>query len=502
MGRSGQSRCSPCRGRTAQELSHGDECSGRRVAGRRYAPPPVKSAVESLEGNRVKVSVEVDETEFDKAMDAAFRRIAREVRIPGFRPGKAPRRLLEARVGTSVARDEALREALPEYYALAVREHEVDVIAPPEIDITSGREEGPVVFDAVVEVRPRVSVAGYGGLRVEIPRPRPNDEDIDAQIERMRGQFAELVDVERPAGPGDNVTIDIVGSRDGETLPGLDATDYSYEVGSASIVAELDDQLRGAKPGNIIQFSAPHPDPDEEPIDFRVLVKGVQERVLPEVDDDWVNEASEFSTVDDLRKDLTRRMTIVRLMQSQMALREGAANALSQLVDEELPEALIDDEMRNRLQDLAMRLQAQGMSIEQYMAATGRSQPEFVEELRTAGREAVKVDLALRAVADAEAIEVEDAEVDEEINRLAERTGQKPAQVRKAIERNAQIPEIRSDLRKRKALEWVVDHVEVVDPEGNPIDRGDLVPEPAEIIDSGGADDESADIAQETKEDE
>ena len=356
----------------------------------------MKSAVESLEGNRVKVSVEVDETEFDKAMDAAFRRIAREVRIPGFRPGKAPRRLLEARVGTSVARDEALREALPEYYALAVREHEVDVIAPPEIDITSGREEGPVVFDAVVEVRPRVSVAGYGGLRVEIPRPRPNDEDIDAQIERMRGQFAELVDVERPAGPGDNVTIDIVGSRDGETLPGLDATDYSYEVGSASIVAELDDQLRGAKPGNIIQFSAPHPDPDEEPIDFRVLVKGVQERVLPEVDDDWVNEASEFSTVDDLRKDLTRRMTIVRLMQSQMALREGAANALSQLVDEELPEALIDDEMRNRLQDLAMRLQAQGMSIEQYMAATGRSQPEFVEELRTAGREAVKVDLALR----------------------------------------------------------------------------------------------------------
>ncbi|RPI09551.1 MAG: hypothetical protein EHM63_04555, partial [Actinobacteria bacterium] len=248
--------------------------------------------------------------------------------------------------------------------------------------------------------------------------------------------------------------------------------------------------------------SAPHPDPDEEPIDFRVLVKGVQERVLPEVNDEWVNEASEFTTVDDLRNDLTRRMTIVRVMQSQMALREGAANALSQLVEEDPPDALIDDEMRNRLQDLAMRLQAQGMSIEQYMAATGRSQPEFVEELRTSGREAVKVDLALRAVAEAEAIEVEDAEVDDEIDRIAERTGQKPAQVRKVIERNAQIPEIRSDLRKRKALEWVVEHVEIVDPEGKPIDRGDLVPELPEIIDSDGADEESADIAPETKEDE
>ena len=374
--------------------------------------------MESLEGNKVKVSVEVDETEFDKAMDAAFRRIATEVRIPGFRPGKAPRRLLEARVGTSVARDEALREALPEYYALAVREHDVDVIAPPEIDITSGREEGPVVFDAVVEVRPT-------GERRRIRRPAGRDppsptteEEIDSQIERMRGQFAELVDVDRPAGTGDNVTIDIVGSRDGETLAGLDATDYSYEVGSASIVAELDDQLRGAKLGDIIQFSAPHPDPDEEPIDFRVLVKGVQERVLPEVDDEWANEASEFTTVDDLRNDLTSRMTIVR----RDAVADGAPRRRRQRAQPARrggsPDALIDDEMRNRLQDLAMRLQAQGMS---HRAVHGgdRAQSARVRRgaARHAGREAVKVDLALRAVADAEAIEVEDAEVDEEINR-------------------------------------------------------------------------------------
>jgi trigger factor len=437
----------------------------------------VKSAVETLEDNKVKVSVEVDETEFDKAMDAAFRRIAREVRIPGFRPGKAPRRILEARIGSSVAREEALRESLPEYYAQAVRENDVDVIAPPEIDITAGREEGPVAFDAVVEVRPKVSVAGYGGLRVEIPSPSPTDDEIDAQIERMRNQFAELEVVERPAIDTDQVTIDVVGSRDGEALAGLDATDYLYEVGSSAIVPELDDHLRGAKPGDILQFSARHPDPDEDPIDFRVLVKQVQQRVLPELDDEWANEASEFETLDALRADLVRRLTIVRVMQSQMALREKAASALGELVEEEIPEPLIDDEMRTRLQDLGMRLQAQGIAIEQYLAATGQSQPEFVEELRTAGREAVKVDLALRAVADAEDLEVDDDEVDAEIERLAERTKQKSNQLRKVIERNGQIPELRSDLRKRKALEWIVEHVEVVDPDGKSIDRADLVPQ-------------------------
>ena len=245
---------------------------------------------------------------------------------------------------------------------------------------------------------------------------------------------------------------------------------------------ELDDHLRGTKPGDILQFSARHPDPEEDPIDFRVLVKQVQQRVLPELNDDWANEASEFETLDALRADLVRRLTIVRAMQSQMAMRERAATALGELVDDDPPEALVDDEMRTRLQDLGLRLQAQGLGIEQYLAATGQSQPEFVEGLRTAAREAVKVDLALRAVADAEVIEVTDDEVEEEIGRLAERTQQKPNQLRKVIERNGQIPELRSDLRKRKALEWIVEHVEVVDPEGQPIDRDDLLPtiEPTE----------------------
>ena len=184
----------------------------------------MKAVVESLEGNRVKVSVEVDEAEFERDLDAAFRRISREVRLPGFRPGKAPRRVLEAKLGKDVGREEALREALPGYYSQAVRENDVDVIAAPEIEITAGKDEGPVTFDAVVEVRPVISVGGYQNLRVEIPRPEATDEEIDAQIDRLRDQFGELTAVDRPAIDGDHVTITISGSRDDEDLPGLQAS--------------------------------------------------------------------------------------------------------------------------------------------------------------------------------------------------------------------------------------------------------------------------------------
>src|SRR2546421_8252804 len=149
----------------------------------------MKSVVEPLEGNKVKLSVEVDEQEFDRALDAAFRKIAREVRIPGFRPGKAPRRLLEARIGAGVAREEALRDSLPDFYVQALKEHDVDAIAPPEIDITAGQESGPITFDAVVEVRPQVEVAGYDGLRVTIPSPAVTDGEIDRQVDRLRSQF-------------------------------------------------------------------------------------------------------------------------------------------------------------------------------------------------------------------------------------------------------------------------------------------------------------------------
>jgi trigger factor len=358
-----------------------------------------------------------------------------------------------------------------------VREHDVDVIAAPEVEITNGREEGPVSFEATVEIRPKVLVPGYASLRVEVPSPAPTEEEIDEQLDRMRQPYAKLEDVEREAQQGDVVSIDLFGHREGEGLPGLEASGYLYEVGKNSLgIIELDNHLDGASAGDEIEFTAAHPNPNEEPFELRVKVNEVKEKILPELDDAWAQEASEFETFDELRADVVKRMTVVRALQSSMALRERAAEALGDLVDDEIPEALTNVEMRNRLNDLLMRLQAQGVGLEQYLAATGKDQAEFAEELKAGAERAVRIDLALRAVADAEDIDVDDSEIDAEIEGVAARVRRKPAQVRKDLERNDQIPAVRSDLRKRKALEWLVERVEIVDPEGHEIDRAALTP--------------------------
>jgi trigger factor len=459
----------------------------------------MRSTVEPLEGNKVKLSIEVEAGEFDQAVDQAFKKIAKEVRLPGFRPGKAPRKVLEARFGSQAGREQAFQDALPEYYSAAVIEHDVDVIAPPEIDITGGQESGDIAFEAVVEVRPSVQVPGYDQLKVTIDRPQLDDEAIDAQIDRMRELDSSLVEVDRPVQDGDTVTIDIAGTLDGEPQSGLTAEEYSYTVGSGAITPEVDEHLVGAKAGDTLTFDATHPDPDEErQLSFELTVREVKEKVLPEPTDEWASEASEFETVAELRASLGDRMLRVRRAQAEMALREKAGEALAALVSDEIPEPMIAQEMQDRLQDLAMRLQAQGMQLEQYLAMTGADPEQFSQELRETAANGVKVDLALRAVAEAEGIECTDEDLDAELDGVAERVGQSPEQVRAQFERVGQLSAVRSDIRKRKALEWLLERVEVLDQEGNPIDRSEL----EAPVDEDQDDDEGAAEASEGTDDE
>jgi trigger factor len=435
----------------------------------------VKTTVSPLEGNKVKLSVEVDEDEFDKAISQAYRKISREVRIPGFRPGKAPRKVLERRLGSQVGREQALNDALPEYYAQALAEHEVDAIDSPEIDITAGQEDGAVAFDAVVEVRPEVQVPGYGGLRVQITRPTVSDEEVDAQIDRMRQVQSTFADVDRAARDDDAVVIDITGTLDGEQQPGLSADDYSYTVGSGVITPEVDEQLRGAKAGDILEFGAQHPDPEEaRELRFRVLVKQVRERVLPDADDEWAAENSEFETIDELRRSIRDRSLVVRQAQAQAQVRQATGESLAKLVEDEPPEPLVNHEMRHRAQDLALRLQAQGIDPEDWLAASGTTNEQLTDDLRGAAETSVKVDLALRAVADAEGIECTDDDLEAELAQVAERVGEKVGRVRQEFERGGQLAAVRSDVRKRKALDWLLEQVEIVDDDGQPIDRADL----------------------------
>ncbi len=429
----------------------------------------MKSTVEPAEGNKVKVAVEIDETELEPAVEAAWRQIAKEVRLPGFRPGKAPRKLLEKQFGSEFARSEALKTALPEFYSQAIIEHDVDVIAPPDLDITAGEEDGPVAFKAIVDIRPEVEVAGYAGLRVEVPRPVASDEEVDEQIDRLRSQYGELTEVDRPAGEKDYVTIDIAGTQDGEQVDGLTADDYLYLVGSGMIASEFDEHLTGAKAGDELEFDAENPDPDEDPVHFTVKVKDVKERVLPELTDEWVADATEFETVEELRNDTRERLSSSRTEQTRVAVRNNLGSELAKLVDIDAPESLVSGEMQMRLENLARQLGASGIRIEDWMQITGRDPESFSTELRGAAEEAVKVDLALRAVVAAEDLEVTDAELEEEV---VEMIGGMDLSVEDAIEqlRSAgQLSAVRSDLAKRKALEWLVEHSEIVDEDGEPV---------------------------------
>ena len=453
----------------------------------------MKSTVEALEGNKVKLSVEVEAAEFEKAVDSAFRRIAREVRIPGFRPGKAPRKVLEARLGTEYARNEALREALPEYYSEAVRTHDVDVIDSPEIDITAGEDAGDVSFDAVVEVRPSVTLAGYADLRVTVERPEVTDDELERRIDAFRTQFSELVEVDRPADEGDHVTIDIAGSLRDEPLPGLTADGYLYEIGSSGILPEVDDHLIDASTGDVLEFAAAHPDPDEDDeLWFRIEVKDVKERVLPELTDEFVSEHTEFDGADAYRADLTDRILRQKRAEVRMTFRHRVGEAVAELVVDEIPEALVRHEMDGQLQNMAMRLSAQGLSIEQYLSVTGRNPDDLRAELRSAAEPAARLDLALRALAEAEAIEVTDEEVDAEFAQFAERMGVDLGQVREQFESGGQVSAVRSDLRKQKAFEWLLEQVHIVDTDGNPVDRAELEAADDEADDEAGDTDEAA----------
>src|SRR3954454_2333829 len=454
----------------------------------------MQSTVESLDGNEVKLHVAVPADEFERAIDAAFKKLAAEVRVPGFRPGKAPRRLLEARFGSEAARDQALRDALPEYYVEAVTENDVDPIAPPDIDITAGEESGDVEFDAVVEVRPVVELQDYLGLRVEVPTPAVTDEIVDTQLDALRDRFADLEDSSRPLAEGDFAEIDIKGYVHDEAIDALTATDYLYEVGSGLLVPKLDEELTGKRPGDILKFNDKLPERfgerAGEDVSFQVLIKETKRKVLPEVTDEWASEVSEFDTVDDLRADIRKRLELVNTVQAQVAARDKVLDATADLVTIDLSDALVQSEMEQRLHDIAHRLEAQGVTIQQYLQATGMEEQAFVQQVREAAERGVRADLALRAVGAQEGIVATDEELDDEVARLAERLEEKPTKVRRDLERRGILEAVRSDIARGKTLRYLVDHAEVVDEAGSPLDLTVREGDPA-VSDQQSSEDEA-----------
>ena len=430
----------------------------------------MKSSVEALEGNKVRLSIEVDEAEFDRNIDAAFRKIAREVRLPGFRPGKAPRKVLEARIGIEAARSQAIEDAIPEYLTRAVREHDVDIIATPEVELTSGQSDGPVRFDATVEVRPVITVPGYTGLTVEVPSPSLSDEEMAEAVAAALHQHGRLVTADRESRAGDHVVIDMTATRGGEPVTGLNVDEWSYEVGKGWVAPGFDDQMTGVKKGDTVEFTAV-PNGTEEPADFTVSVVKVQELELPDVTDEWVKETVDGAdTVAAWHALLRDRHEESRLAQVRRILVDRVTDALAGLVDIEAPQAMVDSDSQARLRNMIEQFQAQGISIDQWLSITGQDPEQFIASIKEQSVKAVLVDLALRAVAAAENIEVGSEDVEAEFVSIAERVGEKVEKVRRAYERNDAVDDLVSQLRRSRALDWLMHNCSYVDASGGALD--------------------------------
>lgn len=439
----------------------------------------MKSSLETLEGNKVKLSIEVDEAEFDRDVDRAFKEIGREVKLPGFRAGKVPRRVLEARIGLAPAREQAMRDGIPNYVAQAVREQQLDVIAPPEVEVTAGADSGLVTFDATCELRPEIELSGYEGLQVTLANPDVTDTEVDEEIDAERKRHGELTDVDRPARTGDMLTLDLVGSRDGEDLAGLRADDWAYELGQGWVADDFDERLEGASVGDELEFSST-PKGAETEADFRVSVRRVQEIVAPGLTDEWVTDTLGEDSVEAYRQSVRNRLAATKLGQTRSQVMPAVSEALVALVGDDIPDAMVQTDLRSRVDNAVRQLQSRGLDVEQFFSATGQDADSFVESLRGQSEQAVRLDLALRSIATAESVEASDVEVDAEIEAMAIRFGQSADDIRAMYDRNGAIENLRSELRKGKALRWLLDRVDFVDADGNPIDRDVVMPAKAD----------------------
>ena len=431
----------------------------------------MKSTIETLEGNKVKLSIELEEAEFDREIDAAFRKIAKEIRLPGFRPGKAPRQVVEARIGKDAARTQAIQDAIPEYLSRAVREHDVDIIATPDVELKEGQEAGVVKFDATCEIRPEITVPGYTGLRIELPSPEVTDENLEEVILGERRRHGVLTDIDRAAARGDYVIVDLAGLRDGAPVVGLNTEDWTYEIGRGWVAPGFDDQLIGAVAGAELTFTAT-PNGTEIPADFVVKVQKVQTLDLPELTDEWIqNTIPEFDSVAAWKDSTLERLTTGRLNQMRNSVVDKVTDGLAELVEIEAPESMVNGDLQGRVQNTISQFQQQGIALDQWLSATGQDPDSFIEGLKAQSQKAVKVDLALRAVGVAQKIEVTDEDIESEYQIIAVRVQQSPAQVRKAYEQNDAVQDLTTQIRKSKTLDWLLHNVEFVDADGNTLER-------------------------------
>lgn len=450
----------------------------------------MKSTVETLSPTRVRLSIEVPFAELEPNVRKAYKTIGEQIRIPGFRPGKVPTTLIDQRIGRPVVLEEAARDAIPEHYLAAVREHEVKVLGPPSVEITKLDEKAQFAFTAEVEVRPEIQMPDLAAASVTVAELEVADEQVEEQITSLRERFGTLKGVERPAVDGDFVQIDLAATVDGEEVPGGSATGISHQVGSGRLLNGLDEALVGMSAGESNSFVTQLVGGDYAGQDatVAVTVKTVRERELPQLDDDFAQMASEFDTLEELRADVRERLRRVKQLEQAYQARDRVLEALLAATEVPVPEGVVAEEVDFRRQAMTDQLQRMGASLEEYLAEEGKSEDELIAELTSTASNAVRTQILLDAIADAENVGVTDEELTREVLTRAQQAGMPPQDYADQLQRNGQLRAVVADVRRGKALLLAVERASVTDTAGNSVDLAALRQAP----------DEDAEVARET----
>jgi trigger factor len=425
----------------------------------------------SLDNNRIKLVVELDDAEMNEALDAAAASLAKQVSVKGFRKGKVPKNVLVAHIGgLEVLRAEAIRESMPDFYARAVADTLIDPIGQPDINVTSGEEEGPFTFEAEVEVRPVVTITGQRDLRVTLPSPNVSDDEVEAQINRYRETDAILKDVDRPIVTGDLVTMDILVQQIGTDVEPLEMSDFMYTVGSGTITEGVDELILGLKAGEELKLNGNVG--GGVVATYEMKLKQVKERELPELTDEWVLENTDWTSAEEMRDAIVNQMRRMKIVEAQMSQRDSMLVALGELVDEDVvPDVLVDAETNERLHDLGHRLSQQNMNLESFLQVTNQTPEQLLATLREDAVRGVRIDLALRALVVAEDLEATPEEIDEELEKTAESMDVDAELLRTNLRDTGRVTTFNAEVAKMKASRWLMDNVTFIDPEGIEIDR-------------------------------
>jgi len=425
---------------------------------------------EKLDDHKIKLEVEVPEEEFEEALKKAYSKVVKEVNLPGFRKGKVPRKVLESRFGPEILYQDAADYILPQAYRSAIEEENIEPINEPEIEVQQIEKGKPFIFTAVVEVKPEVKLGLYRGVEVESEEEEIDEEAVDEHIEGLRQQHARMVDVEdkdREAAAEDLVLIDFCGYIDGEPFEGGEATDYSLEIGSNTFIPGFEEQLIGMKVDEEKEIKVTFPEDyrnedlaGKEAV-FQVTLKQIKQKELPELNDDFVKEISEFDNLEDFRVDKANKLRENAEQKARTALETAVIEKVSENAEVDVPETLVERQLDNMLQEMEQYLRYQGLDLEKFLQVTQKKEEDLREEQREEAEKRVKANLVLDAIIKEEGLEASEEELQEKIEELANQYGDSAERVRDVFEKQGRLDMIREEIRMRKLIDFLVDEAEV-----------------------------------------